>query len=165
MSKNVVVNGTTYNGVDSVKLPLSGGGYATFADAESGTSQTVELFSKTISEAANNIPITWSSSWNGYVAYIIEFTNVTLSATDYLRVGYDTLELNGAGFYPNANAKFTTLASKVCLLFSKYNGALYRVAENISNEIISATPSVINCFATTRSTNVTGGTIKIYGVK
>lgn len=40
MSKNVVINGVTYNSVPQVKIPISGGGNATFYEVSDATAET-----------------------------------------------------------------------------------------------------------------------------
>lgn len=167
MSKNVVVNGTTYNGVDSVKLPLVGGGYATFADAESGTSQTVELYSKTINSAESLVAIQAESSWSGYAVIFLLISGLTLSASDYIRVGYDNTNTSGRqGFYPAASKVTTYTDTNPSVLFVKFNNSFYRPSiEPNTTRIEPYTPGTINVFPTTSGVTFTGGTIKIYGVK
>lgn len=165
MSKNVIVNGTTYNGVNNVKLPQEGGGYATFADASSSSAQWQEIYSNTISEAIHTVEITPDSDFNSCKAYIVSFSNITLSASDWLRLQLNNTSTTGnGGVYVNGSTKFTNLTSNLTFLGTKYNDTFYNVYR--SNGILSSTNlTKINIFPTVSDVMITGGTIKIYGLK
>lgn len=165
MSKNVIVNGTTYNGVNSVKLSQEGGGYATFTDASGSSAEWEELYSITISDPIHLIAIDWNSDWNNYKAFFADFSNITLSASDFLRLQLnDTAAAGSNGSYPAGNSKFTTLDSSKVSLGYRYNNTYYYSFS--TNSILgSGVLTKINIFAYASDTNITGGTIKIYGLK
>ena len=163
MSKNVIVNGTTYNGVNSVKLAQDGGGYATFTDASGSSAQSTELYSLTVSDAQRIFPINWNSDWNVYGAFVITFENILLTANDWLRLQYNGTGTTGTGFYVNGTTKFTDLASNTSFLLIKHNDKFYWA--NGNSTLTEITPTVINVLAVGSDTSIASGTIKIYGIK
>ena len=55
MAQNLVINGITYNGVDSLTIPKSGGGQAEFVDASNFETWVFEMDDGTTIEKAVNV--------------------------------------------------------------------------------------------------------------
>lgn len=124
-----------------------------------------EVYSKAITEAANLIAVPYDSAWDQYAVLAMVFDGVTLSASDFIRVGCDNTALSGNGFYPAASVKVTEVNAE-CALLIRANSARYMVKADNSNQLtVLESLSTINVFATTSATNITGGTIKIKGLR
>lgn len=126
---------------------------------------TEEVYSMTITEAANTVSIPYDAAWDKYKMLFVTFDGVTLSASDFLRLGYDTVAFNQAGLYPGGTNK-ATVFNVECLLLLRRDTTYYRVNDGNDNKVIQL-PSlyIFYIFATTSTTNITGGTIKITGVQ
>lgn len=55
MAQNLVINGVTYNGVESLSIPKSGGGNAEYKDASNFETWVFELEDGTTVEKAVNV--------------------------------------------------------------------------------------------------------------
>lgn len=55
MAQNLVINGVTYNGVESLAIPKSGGGNAAFVDATNYETWVFEMEDGTTIEKAVNV--------------------------------------------------------------------------------------------------------------
>lgn len=57
MAQNLVINGVTYNGVESLSIPKSGGGNAEFVDSTSATTNT-KTYEITLAKASGKVLLT-----------------------------------------------------------------------------------------------------------
>lgn len=55
MAQNLVINGVTYNGVDSISVPTSSGGEATFSDVSKVETWVFTLDNGTTTEKQVNV--------------------------------------------------------------------------------------------------------------
>ena len=55
MAQNLVINGVTYNGVDSISVPTSNGGEATFADVSTVETWVFTMADGTTTEKKVNV--------------------------------------------------------------------------------------------------------------
>lgn len=133
-------------------------------EKSSGDVQTEELYKIDIEEPTNGVVVPFDSDWNNYAAILFEFNNIKLSASDFIRVSINDKNIRNRGFYPNGSVRFTDLTAKSCA-FSVWAEGLLLINDDNSNSLVSAQITNIQIFATTNTTNIEAGTIKIIGVR
>lgn len=167
MSKNVTLNGVTYNGVTNVVLPQAGGGEAVFSDGGGAATSMVLLETKTAANGDTYLKIDWQAEWNNYATFVLAFEDLEQTPSAYMRCGINnTSTTGGKGFYINGNTKFTTKNDGRCALpLVTINGSVYFVPDSTwqLGSALDMTSGYIR--VTPVSATFVSGTFKLYGVR
>ena len=130
-SKNIVAKGTTYNGVESVTFPVSGGGDATFYEISDTTAGASDVLNSKYFYTASGIK-TQGTGTGGSATLITKniTANGTYNASSDNADGYSsvTVSVSGGGTSNLVQGTFTTGSTTGASTFSiPYNGSGYPI--------------------------------------
>lgn len=94
-TRNISLMNATYNSVPAVKLPISGGGVATFTEVTDTTATASDVASGKIFYTADGTRTTGTSSGGGGASNIVEGTFTTGSTAGYTNI---SIPYTGSGY-------------------------------------------------------------------